>query len=544
MISNGKLCGVVPKQFLPNRNEYYEPRWFVSGRDIKQSTISLLGQQVPFGSDLLFIVPDNKLMFGIEICEDLWAPNPPSSSLCIAGAQLILNLSASSEILGKAEYRRELIRQQSARCLCAYAYASAGPFESSTDLVFSGHCIVAENGHQLAESKRFCFESTITQADIDLQQLNHERSRNNTFAESPASNFSQVLLPKTSISQKKNSLPIGSLRPNPRLPFVPTDQLKRAVTCEEILDIQCTGLMRRMLHLPKARVVLGVSGGLDSTLALILAIEACDRLQRSRKEVLAVTMPGSGTTDRTRLNAERLISEFAATLHVISITESVQQHLQDLGHDPKKYDVTYENVQARERTQLLMDLANQQEGFVLGTGDLSEATLGWCTFNGDHMSMYHVNIGVPKTLIQYLISWYAEQKASETVRKLLKDILATPITPELLPLNVAGRQTQKTEVLIGPYELHDYFLFHTVRHGSSPKKILYLAEQAFAGTYKPSEIKHWLKVFCERFVSQQFKRSSMPDGPKVGTVALSPRGDWRMPSDMQQFNFDNIFNEK
>jgi NAD+ synthase (glutamine-hydrolysing) len=529
VLGDGKVYGVVPKQFLPNYGEYYEQRWFTSGYGLNSQNIILGGDLVPFGPDLLFENKASGVVFGIEICEDLWSVKPPSADLSLAGAELILNSSASNESLGKAAYRRDLVRQQSARCHAAYAYAASGPGESSTDLVFSGHCLIAENGVIIAESERFCFESRIIMADIDLEQMQHERLRNSSFTQL-SSQYSYRCIP-VSLNGLADVVDYGSKRPNSPHPFVPSDLKLRSENCEEIFAIQSTGLAKRLRHIGDARAVLGISGGLDSTLALLATMQAFDLLGLEPKGIIAVTMPGFGTTNRTRGNAERLVELLGTSLRVIPISEAVIQHFKDIDHDSSLYDVTYENAQARERTQILMDLANQENGIVVGTGDLSEAALGWCTFNGDHMSMYHVNIGVPKTLVRYIIEWCAETRYEGEVREILYDIINTPITPELLPVDDTGHQAQQTESTIGPYELHDFFLYHMVRHGSRPSKVLSLAEQAFSGSYDRVILLRWLEVFFRRFFSQQFKRSAMPDGPKIGSVALSPRGDWRMPSD-------------
>lgn len=528
VLGAGRLLGVVPKQFLPTTGEYYEERWFTSATGLDRRTVTLGDQDVPFGTDLLFTDRVARCTFGIEICEDLWAVHPPSGDLCLAGANLILNPSASNELLGKAAYRRDLVRQQSARCLAAYAYASAGPGESSTDVVFSGHCLIAENGTLLAESERFRFDTRITCADIDLERLQHERLCNSSFSAGVVTrDFRRI--PVTLAARP--SAHLGTLRPNPALPFVPSDSRIRAETCREIFAIQSTGLAKRLKHTGTKTVVIGISGGLDSTLALLVAAHAFDLLGLDRKGILAPTLPGFGTTKRTRGNAEKLVKEIGATLRVIPIHDAIKQHFRDIDHDERVHDVTYENAQARERTHILMDLANKAGGFVVGTGDLSEAALGWCTFNGDHMSMYHVNAGIPKTLVRYLIDWCADAEFSGATTQVLHDIAATPISPELLPTTEDGKQHQQTEDVVGPYELHDYFLYHVVRHGARPSKVLNLAELAFAGRYPRPVILRWLEVFIRRFFSQQFKRSAMPDGPKVGSVALSPRGDWRMPSD-------------
>jgi len=530
LIGRGVVLGIIPKQHLPSTGEYYEERWFTSGSKLGESEITLSGNvTVPIGIDLLFEDSLRAVTLGIEVCEDLWAVQPPSGDLCVAGANVILNPSASNELLGKAKYRRELVSQQSARCLAAYAYASAGPDESSSDLVFSGHSIIAENGVILSESDRFQFESKITLADIDIQRLRHERICNSSFsAIASANTYRQI---KIDLGPKTRGVTPGTLRPNPARPFVPSNEAKRSETCREIFAIQATGLAKRLRHTGAQNVVLGISGGLDSTLALLVTIQAFDLLGLDRHGILAPTMPGFGTTQRTRGNAENLVESLGATLRVIPIHEAVKQHFKDIGHPEDRYDVTYENSQARERTQILMDLANKTDGFVVGTGDLSESALGWCTFNGDHMSMYHVNAGVPKTLVSYLIQWCADSKFEGDISRILHDIIDTPISPELLPVNHEGAQEQQTEDVVGPYELHDFFLYHVIRHGSCPSKVLYLAEMAFAERFNRQTILKWLEVFIRRFFSQQFKRNAMPDGPKVGSVALSPRGDWRMPSD-------------
>jgi len=528
VLGGGRVLGFVPKQFLPTTGEYYEERWFTSAAGLTPVEIDLGDYSAPLATNLLFADDVAGCTFGVEVCEDLWAVHPPSGDLCLAGANLILNPSASNELLGKAAYRRDLVRQQSARCLAAYAYAGAGPGESSTDVVFSGHCLIAENGSMLAESERFKFDTQITCADLDLGRLQHERLCNSSFSAGIAGrDFHRIAVSLTA----RAATPLGSLRPNPALPFVPSDPRIRAETCREIFAIQSTGLAKRLKHTGAKKVVIGISGGLDSTLALLVAAHAFDLLGLDRQGILAPTLPGFGTTKRTRGNAEKLVEEIGATLRVIPIHDAIKQHFRDIGHDEHVHDVTYENAQARERTQILMDLANQASGFVVGTGDLSEAALGWCTFNGDHMSMYHVNAGIPKSLVRYLIDWCADAEFSGATAKVLHDIAATPISPELLPTTDDGKSQQHTEDLIGPYELHDYFLYHIVRHGARPAKVLYLAELAFGARYPRAVILRWLEVFVRRFFSQQFKRSAMPDGPKVGSVALSPRGDWRMPSD-------------
>lgn len=527
VINNGRIIGIIPKTFLPNTHEFYEERWFSSSVDAVDGFLEMNGSSVPFGADLLFDVEDFPgAVFGIEICEDAWTANPPSGQMAAAGATVLLNLSASPEILGKCDYRRSLVKAQSARCLAAYLYASAGPGESSTDLVFAGHSLIAENGQLLAETERFRFETGLAIADVDIERLTNERLRNNSFAFT-VSDRKYGLLPVT----VSNGLGEKLERAVSRSPFVPSDESERNAHCQEIFAVQTTGLMKRLTHIGCRQVVIGISGGLDSTLALLVAVKAFERLGLPRAGILAVTMPGFGTTDRTRNNATALAQELGLSLKTIPIDAAVSQHFRDIGHDPDIHDVTYENSQARERTQVLMDLANQVGGLVIGTGDLSELALGWCTYNGDHMSMYGVNASIPKTLVRYLISWCAEVEFSGTTSAILADICATPVSPELLPPDADGTISQVTEDHLGPYELHDFFLFQMVRCHFAPRKVLHLACLAFAGEYSREEICNWLRLFYRRFFAQQFKRSCLPDGPKVGTVALSPRGDWRMPSD-------------
>lgn len=530
-LAGGRVIGVAPKSFLPTTNEYYEERWFSAAQHATRRSVFVDGTETPFGADLLFEACNLPgFVIGIEICEELWAVNPPSGNMALAGATVLLNPSASNELLGKADYRRDLVRQQSARCLAAYVYAAAGPGESTTDVVFGGHSMIAENGALLAEAERFRFDTQIIMADLDLQRLAAERLRNSSFSAAGGAHGYRVL-PFDLPDPLAGAEPADLLRPLTRVPFVPADLAQRARHCREIFSIQSTGLAKRLKHTGVKTVTLGISGGLDSTLALLVTIKAFDTLGLERAGIVALTMPGFGTTARTRDNAQRLAGQLGVTLRVIPITDAARQHFKDIGHDETVHDVTYENAQARERTQILMDLANKLGGFVVGTGDLSELALGWATFNGDHMSMYHVNAGVPKTLVRYLIEWAAEAEFSGETSAILRDICAMPITPELLPLSEDGALQQETEATIGPYLLHDFFLFYTARYGFTPRKVFYLARRAFDGMYAPAEILRWMKVFYARFFSQQFKRSAMPDGPKVGTVALSPRGDWRMPSD-------------
>jgi NAD+ synthase (glutamine-hydrolysing) len=539
LVGKGRVLGIVPKTFLPNYSEFYEMRWFASSMQATSDFIRIGDDDVIFGTDLLFRASNiDGCVIGIEICEDLWAVNPPSGNLAVGGATILLNPSASPETLAKSDYRRELLRNQSARCLAAYVYAGSGPNESTMDVVFGGHSIIAENGSILAESERFKLSTTIAIADIDLQRLSHERQNNTTFAaERERTHFRESIFELGETQSKKHGA-AKLLRPLSPTPFVPSDKTQRDKHCNEIFNIQATGLAKRLKHTNAKRITIGVSGGLDSTLALLATIRAFDQLGLDHKGIHAITMPGLGTTRRTKENALGLMKQLGVTSREISIAASVRQHFKDIRHDENDHDVVYENAQARERTQILMDVANEIGGFVVGTGDLSEAALGWMTFNGDHMSMYHVNAGVPKTLVRYLIAWCAESVFSGETSRILRDIVATPISPELLPLD-KGKLKQKTEDTVGPYVLHDFFLFHHVRYGYPPRKIFYLARLAFKYVHKESnnvvfsdaEILKWLKVFYTRFFSQQFKRSSMPDGPKVGSVALSPRGDWRMPSD-------------
>ncbi len=527
-LADGKVLGVVPKTFLPTSQEYYEERWFARAATLARTELALGGALVPVGTDLIFEPASRPLVkIGIEICEDLWTVEPPSGRLALAGATVILNLSASDELLGKAGYRRDLVRQQSARCLAAYAYAGSGPGESSTDLVFSGHGLLAECGVVLAETRTFAFETDSVIADFDLERVTHERLTNSSFSALAAERIRRV----TFDSSVGGEGDVGLRRPVPAHPFVPDDAARRSENCREIFAIQSTGLARRLRHTGSAMAVIGFSGGLDSTLAALVALRALAKIDRGPADLLAVVMPGPGSTGRTQANANALAEALGLSRREIPIGPAVAQHLRDISHPPDRHDPTYENAQARERTQILMDVANQVGGLVVGTGDLSEAALGWCTFNGDHMSMYHVNIGVPKTLVRHLVEWCAGEEFDGEIRALLLDVAATPITPELLPLGEDSSLVQKTEETVGPYELHDFFLFHFMRHGFGPAKILALAEVAFDGRHARGEIVSWLRVFVTRFFAQQFKRSSLPDGPKVGTVALSPRGDWRMPSD-------------
>lgn len=522
VLCGGKIEGIVPKQFIPNYSEFYEARHFVSGAGVPFQTISLLGQDTLFagGEPLLFQCADMpEFTLGVEICEDLWVANPPSTWLAQAGATVIVNLSASDEIIGKASYRRDLVRQQSARLLCAYLYADAGFGESTQDLVFAGHDLIAENGALLAESK--LFDRGVIYADIDVQRLTHERRRMNTFV--TEQNPAVAALP---VHPGANDL---TDRTFPRTPFVPASKALRDERCEEILSLQATGLATRLRHTHAKTAVVGLSGGLDSTLALIVLVHAFDMLGLDRKGILAVTMPCFGTTARTKGNAEKLADAYGVTLETVDIKAAVDQHFSDIGQSKDDLSVTFENGQARMRTLVLMNLANKTGGMVVGTGDLSELALGWATYNGDHMSMYGVNASIPKTLVRYLVAYEADRTMGE-LSDVLYDVLDTPVSPELLPPK-DGEISQKTEDLVGPYELHDFFLYYMLRFGYPPRKIYRIARKTFAGVYDDATIKKWLVTFVRRFFTQQFKRSCLPDGPKVGTVTLSPRGDWRMPSD-------------
>ena len=525
----GKVLGAVPKIYLPNQKEFYEHRWFSPGT-LAPSQVTVGGGEVPFGTDLLFTTPDG-VSVGVELCEDLWSPIPPSAWQATAGAVILCNLSASPEQVGKAGYRRQLISQQSARCLAAYAYSSAGVGESSTDLVFGGHGLIAENGALLAESTRFLRTPQLTLADVDVQFLQHERRQSPTFAMAVQEHAGLSVWRRVAAALPALRAAAKLKRHIDAHPFVPADRAERDERCREIFAIQSSGLATRLTHCGGKDVVIGLSGGLDSTLALLVCVEAFAATGLDRRGIHGITMPGFGTSARTLKNVKDLGRRLGIEITVIDITASCRQHLKDIGHDGKTGDIAYENTQARERTQVLMDKANMLNALVIGTGDLSELALGWCTYNGDHMSMYGVNAGVPKTLVRYLIEWVAENKEDAAAAATLRDILKTPISPELLPLDVNGRISQKTDSVIGPYELHDFFLYELVRRGSAPDKILRLAGEAFTGRYGQAEIRRWLELFIRRFFAHQFKRSCLPDGPKVGSICLSPRGDWRMPSD-------------
>lgn len=526
VFQKGKILGIVPKTYLPNYKEFYEQRWFASSTALNLRNIRLCGQLIPISPNLLFHTPDT--CFGIEICEDLWAVIPPSSGLCLKGAEIIFNLSADNEGIGKHNYLRSLISQQSARCMSGYVFSSCGFGESTTDVVFAGNGLIYENGSLLAASERFSLEEQLIISEIDVELLRTERQVNTTFAANLANYLEEE--PLRINTELVNNKELALTRTVNPLPFIPSvkDMDER---CEEIFSIQVAGLAKRLAHTGCRTVVLGISGGLDSTLALLVCIKTFDKLGLSRKGIIGITMPGFGTTGRTYQNAMRLMELLGITLREISIKEACIQHFKNIGHDVQIQDVTYENSQARERTQILMDVANQAGGLVIGTGDLSELALGWATYNGDHMSMYGVNAGIPKTLARYLVSWIADNEVDSASQFLLRDIIQTPISPELIPADSKGDIQQKTEDLVGPYELHDFFLYHFLRHGFRPSKIFFLAQIAFKGKYNEDTLKKWMTTFFRRFFSQQFKRSCLPDGPKVGSVALSPRGDWRMPSD-------------
>ena len=525
VVAQGRLLGVVPKSYIPNYAEFYEARWFASGAGIEEERITAAGQEADFGTELTFAV--NGAEFGIEICEDLWVASPPSSRLALNGAKLIFNLSASPEGVGKHAYLRELVAQQSARTHTAYVYCSAGFGESSTDLVFAGNGLIAENGTMLAQAARFSLDEQLTVADVDIERLEFERRRNTSFRMREEAGESTVIEMELPDALKASAL---DRRVDP-MPFVPADEAHRSERCEEIFQIQSHGLARRLAHTGCRCAVVGIAGGLDSTLALLVTVRTFDKLGLDRRGILGITMPGFGTTDRTYRNALKLMEGLGVTVREIPIRDACLQHFRDIGLPESDRSAAYENAQARERTQILMDVANMEGGLVIGTGDLSELALGWATYNGDQMSMYGVNASVPKTLVRHLVRWAADTGRDGATRATLLDIIDTPVSPELLPADREGNIAQKTEDLVGPYELHDFFLYNFVRAGFRPAKIAFLAEQAFAGSYDRETIVKWLRVFFRRFFAQQFKRSAMPDGPKVGSVSLSPRGDWRMPSD-------------
>jgi NAD+ synthase (glutamine-hydrolysing) len=531
VIQKGDILGIVPKVHLPNYSEFYEKRWFVSGKGIKNENISFLGKKIPFGIDIIFGDSEGRgILFGVEICEDLWVPIPPSCNQSLGGAIILFNLSSSNELVGKHEYRKNIINMQSSRCSAAYVYTSSGYGESTTDVVFGGHAVISEYGNIMEESTRFSDDSQIIYADIDSERLLMERKKseghNISFSSEYENNKYRVV--EYEMPQFKPKTLNRFIDPNP---FVPSDNGKRDERCREIFEIQTQALVTRYRATGSKKSVIGISGGLDSTLALLVNAKAFDRLGISRENIIAITMPGFGTTDGTYSNARDLIKNIGATFKEINIKEACLKHFTDIGHDPDIHDITYENTQARERTQILMDVANKEGAMVIGTGDLSELALGWCTYNGDHMSMYSVNCGVPKTLVKYLVDWVASNISDTGTLAVLKRVLDTPVSPELIPPDKDGKITQKTEEIIGSYEIHDFYIYNMLRMGYKPSKMLFLAELAFRGKYTREELLDCLKTFIRRFFTQQFKRSCLPDGPKVGTVSLSPRGDWRMPSD-------------
>ncbi len=531
VVQKGHVLGVVPKKFLPNYGEFYEKRWFASSLELRDTQVTLGGEKVVVTSEPQVFLTADGVGFGIEICEDVWSPVPPSCNLALTGAEIIFNLSASDELTGKHAYLKGLLAQQSARLMCGYVYSGCGYGESTQDVVYGGNAIIHENGRLMCESERFSLDPKLETAQLDVELLRAERRANTTFVCSQTGASA-----RTVEAFAVGNRPFELMRDIDPLPFIPKSKDMKS-GCQEILDIQTMGLAKRLDHTKAAKAVVGISGGLDSTLALLVAVRAFDKLKLNRKDIVGITMPGFGTTGRTHDNALSLMESLGVTVCEISIVPGVTQHFKDIDHSLDVHDVTYENGQARERTQILMDYANKVGGLVIGTGDLSELALGWATYNGDHMSMYGVNAGVPKTLIRHLVNYIAVAEADETSRKTLLDIIDTPISPELIPADENGEISQKTEDLVGPYELHDFFLYHYLRFGFRPSKIFAMAKRAFDGShpgvaaYGSDVIKHWLRTFFRRFFAQQFKRSCLPDGPKVGSVCLSPRGDWRMASD-------------
>lgn len=526
VIQHGVIVGMVPKTYLPNYGEFYEKRWFSSSNNLQPTDIRYAGNTVSVVPDPILFKTSDNVLFGIEICEDVWAAEPCSNKLTLLGADIIFNLSASDELIGKHDYLMSLLSQQSARTISGYVYSGCGFGESTQDVVYGGNALIFENGTLLSESERFSFKPQLVINQIDVEKLRVERQKNTTFVN--CRDDSDVVIKSTGVVQMKD---FSLMRDINALPFIPSENDMQH-SCNEIFSIQVAGLAKRITHTGCKHLIVGISGGLDSTLALLVCVKTFDKLGMSRKGIVGVTMPGFGTTDRTYNNALSLMESLGVTIREINIAESVKMHFNDIGHDISVHDVTYENGQARERTQILMDLSNQLNGMVIGTGDLSELALGWATYNGDHMSMYGINAGIPKTLIKYLVRSVADSAVDEKSRDTLLDIIDTPISPELIPAEEDGTIKQKTEDLVGPYELHDFFLYYFLRFGFRPSKIYLLARKAFdVADYKDETIKHWLKTFFRRFFSQQFKRSCLPDGPKVGSVSLSPRGDWRMPSD-------------
>ena len=535
IIQHGKILGLVPKTYLPNYREFYEKRWFASAQDLRETTVRFAGHRITVTPDPQIFITSEGAQFGVENCEDVWAPAPPSNKLALAGAELIFNLSASDELSGKHTYLKSLLAQQSARTITGYIYSSCGFGESTQDVVFGGNALIYENGSLIAEGERFALEPQMRIAQIDIEKLRSERRTNSTYVNAQRNVKYAIRSGRYSVHNIEMLAPFNRRdfvleREIDAHPFIP-HEAEMGVTCEEIFNIQLMGVAKRIVHTGAKHLILGISGGLDSTLALLVCVKAFDKLGMNRKDIIGVTMPGFGTTDRTYRNAITLMGSLGVTIREISITDAVEQHFKDIGHDISVHDVTYENAQARERTQILMDLSNELGGIVVGTGDLSELALGWATYNGDHMSMYGVNASVPKTLIQHMVRYVAESGVDEKSRVTLLDIVDTPISPELTPADESGEIRQKTEDLVGPYELHDFFLYYFLRFGFRPKKLFFLACRAFEGVYDEIIVQKWLVVFLRRFFSQQFKRSCLPDGPKVGNVSLSPRGDWRMPSD-------------
>jgi NAD+ synthase (glutamine-hydrolysing) len=547
VINRGKILGIVPKTYIRSCKGYNEERWFASGTVATDNYIRILNQEVPFGTNLLFnCSKDSKLCFGIEISGDLWAPIPLSSYHTLSGASIIFNLSATFEEVGLNEFRQDLVRMQSAKCNSAYVYVSSGINESTTDGVYCGHGIIAENGTILSETERFLAGSQLIYTDIDIERLTKEKVKNSGFTKGMV----QLSIDNSMSSwiNPNKYRKIGFILENPQLkypnlrnlcrhiypyPFVPSDEKIRDKRCNEVFEIQIAGITKRIMHTKSKHAVIGVSGGLDSTLALLVTANSFDKMSKPREDIIGITMPGFGTTKTTYENAIELMKNLGVSIREIDIIPACLQHFKDIKHDLDIHDVTYENVQARERYQILMDIANKEGGLVIGAGDLSELALGWCTYNGDHMSMYNVNCGVPKTLVRYLINWAANNKVDDKTKDVLLKVVNTPISPELLPPTSKGEIKQKTEDIIGPYELHDFFLYYMVRYGMRPRKILFLAEHAFKDKYPRDIIKKWLEVFLKRFFRQQFKRSCMPDGPRIGSVSLSPRGGWSMPSDAE-----------
>lgn len=527
IIQKGQILGIVAKEYLPNYNEFYEKRWFASVQDLRTTELRFAGNQINLSFTPQIFVTCDGVRFGVEICEDVWAPTPPSNHLALAGADIIFNLSASDELIGKHDYLCKLLAQQSARTITGYVYSSAGFGESTQDVVYGGNALIFENGHLLQSGPRFAMTPQMQVDQIDVERLRTERRGNTTYVNAQRRMIGEDVIFKNAHSILPKDFVLE--RSVDAHPFIPSPDMMEK-SCEEILSIQVMGLAKRLVYTSCQNVVIGISGGLDSTLALLVCAMTFDKLGLDRSGIIGVTMPGFGTTDRTYTNAIKLMQSLRITIREISIAKSVTQHFEDIGHDISVHDTTYENSQARERTQILMDVSNQEGGLVIGTGDLSELALGWCTYNGDHMSMYAVNASIPKTLIACLVKFVAGTMDADTSAT-LHDVVDTPISPELVPADEDGNIQQKTEDLVGPYELHDFFLYYFMRHGFRPMKIFLLAQKAFEGQYDDDVIKHWLKTFFRRFFSQQFKRSCLPDGPKVGSISLSPRGDWRMPSD-------------